>query len=166
MGCRFRLNIIFFKHLMSVAFIPYCGFSKFEIYRDLFDLFHYRPQQYLQKGYVFTGVCLSTGGVYTPWQADTPQQADTPAPGRQTLPWQANHPNGQTPPRRETPSSCTDTRLGRHPPPWADTPFLDRHPLPGQTPPSLGRHPPPWADSPPIWLLQQMVRILLKCILV
>ena len=65
------------------------------------------------------------------------------------------HAVGQTPPS-----------LGRHPPPWADTP------LPGQTPPSLDRHPPPWTDTPcpvhagihPLLAQCMLVRILLECI--
>ena len=62
------------------------------------------------EGYVFTGVCLSTGGVCpnSCWDTHIPR-ADT-------------HP-GQIPPGRHP--------LGKHPPgqipPWADTP-LDRHP--------------------------------------
>ena len=57
--------------------------------------YNYRLQQYLRKGYVFTGVCLSTRGRCTPpWQADTPAYA----------------PTRQTPPGRQTP-------LGRHHPP-------------------------------------------------
>ena len=45
---------------------------------DIFKLVHYRPQQYVWKGNVFTGVCLSTGGeVYTP-PRQTPPWADVP----------------------------------------------------------------------------------------
>ena len=36
----------------------------------------YRPQQWWQKGYVFAGVCLSTGG----WGVYTPPWADPPPP--------------------------------------------------------------------------------------
>ena len=63
------------------------------------------------EGYVFTGVCLSTGGgsaplhagIHPPWQ--TPPRADTPS-GR--------HPLRQTPPQADTPSGRHP--LGRHPP--------------------------------------------------
>ena len=52
-----------------------------------------------------------------------------------------------TPPPRQT--LLTNTTLGRHPSPWADTPPLVRHPPgshpSGQTP--LDRH--PWADTSP-----------------
>ena len=63
-----------------------------------------------------------------------------------------------------------DTPPGRHPPgqtppPWADTPSLGRHPLPGQTP-HLDRYPLPGRHPPLRWLLQRTVRILLECILV
>ena len=46
------------------------------------------------------------------------------------------HPPGRHPPRQT-------------PPPWADTPSLGRHPLPGQTPPPLGSTPPPRSTPPP-----------------
>ena len=60
----------------------------------------------MQKGNVFTGVCLSTGGgVYPPW-ADTPQ-ADIPldrhSPGQK--------PPGQTP-RADTPPRETAAAAG------------------------------------------------------
>ena len=96
-------------------------------YASYADINFYRPQQYMWKGYVFTGVCLSTGReVYTSLgrhpQADTlldrHPQADTP---------QADTLLGRHP--------QADTLLGRHPP--ADTP--GRHPL-GRHP--LGRHHP------------------------
>ena len=67
----------------------------------------YRPQQYLRKGYVFTGVFLSTGeGRFTSPLC----QADTPLPGRHPL-CQAD-----TTPARQTPPCKADTPLpGRHP---------------------------------------------------
>ena len=40
--------------------------------------FNYRPQTKLRDGSVFTGICLSTGGVhpgYTPWMHPTPMDA-------------------------------------------------------------------------------------------
>ena len=58
------------------------------------------PANEVCEGYVFTGVCLSTGGCLPP-QADTPQ-VDNPHPPGQTLPQAdilpADTPR-QTPPR-------------------------------------------------------------------
>ena len=85
------------------------------------------------------------------------------------------HPPGQTPPRHPW-ADTPETPLGRHPPPWADTPS------PRQTPPPPGQTP-PWADTPhPVHAgihtplpsacwdtppfrrpLLRMVRILLEC---
>ena len=84
--------------------------------------YFYRPPNEVCKGYVFTGVCLSTGGVCpiacwdTP-EADTKPEADTPL-----------GPEADIPPGRHP--------LGRSP--WADTPRVD---TPRQT---------PWADNPPV----------------
>ena len=106
----------------------------------------------------FTGICHSAHreGV---WQTTQRQR----------------HPQGRHLPWAESP-------LGRHLPgrhPWADTPqaethsgqtpFLGRHDSLGKTPP--GQTPTLQADPPgqtptSRWLLQQTVRILLKCILV
>ena len=81
----------------------------------------YRPQRSCE-GYVFTGVCLSTGGVgvsasvhagIPPPQADTFQSRHTPPP-EQTPP-QSRHPQS-TPPGTDTPSRA-DTPRSRHPPP-------------------------------------------------
>ena len=79
------------------------------------------PANEVCEGYVFRGVCLSTGGglphcmlgyTHTPWAE--------PCLGRHP-PWQTLHP------------------LDKHPHPWADTP-LDRHPTRAGIP--LGRPPP------------------------
>ena len=99
--------------------------------------------------FLHLSVILSTGGgvCHSAWW-DTPPWADTPL-GR--------HPLGRNP------------LPGRHPP-QANTPHPGQTPQhPGQTPP--GRHPPgqtpPWADTLGYtWLLLQVVRILLECILV
>ena len=95
------------------------------------------PANKVCEGYVFTGVCLSTGrvsaplhaGIHTPWT---------------DMPW-------------------AHTPLGTHPPgrlPWADTPQADcpGHTPPGQTPPL---HSACW-DTVNKWA----VRIPLECILV
>ena len=73
------------------------------------------PPNEVCEGYVFTGVCLSTGSVAdTPW-ADTPRQtplqADTPPPGRHPLGRSTPPPLGQTPHHR-----ADHPPLGRHPP--------------------------------------------------
>ena len=123
---------------------------------------YYRPQRKCE-GYVFTGVCLSTGGwgclpqcmlgYYTPPGADTPR-SDTP---------QSRHPLAADTPLEQTPSPREQT------PPGADTPQEQtppgsRHLLgadpPEQTPPrsrhtlSWSRHPPgtdtPQEQTPPI----------------
>ena len=76
------------------------------------------------KCYVFTGVCLSTGGEgYLPHWVLGPE-ADTPTPRdqRQTPPW-ADTPRANSPP------------LGGHPPGTRGRPPTGRHP-PGQTRPS------------------------------
>ena len=109
---------------------------------------YYRPQRSCGKVMcLHLTLILFTGGV---WQ--TPPQADTPL-GRHS-PRQTTPSCGQTPPSlgrhppRQTPHPQADIPLGRTPP-LADTPS------PGQT------HPPPSR-----WPLQQMVCILLECILV
>ena len=82
-------------------------------------------------------------------------------PPRQTPLWQSPHPVGRHPPgryphpldRQPHPLGwhpVADTPLGRHCPPWADTPPRQTHP-----PPHPSRQPP-----------QRTVRILLECILV
>ena len=105
---------------------------------------YYRPQQSCE-GYVFTGVCLSTGGggvclsacwdTTPPQGADTPLGADTPKsrhpPGADT-PREQTHPPEQTPPQSRHPREQT--------PPRAD--------LPEQTPPLGVDTPPPRADTP------------------
>ena len=83
-------------------------------------------------------------------------------PPRQTPLWQSPHPVGRHPPgryphpldRQPHPLGwhpVADTPLGRHCPPWADTPPRQTHP----PPPHPSRQPP-----------QRTVRILLECILV
>ena len=87
------------------------------------------PANVVCESYVFTGVCLSTGGVSQqgdPWEGGTPRQGDPPA-GRP--PWQGDPPEGG-PPGRKTP----------HPPPWKEAP-------PGRETPRQGDHPP--AERPP-----------------
>ena len=106
----------------------------------------------MERLYIFTGVCLSTGGRCTPpsWPGTHPPEQTPPWPGRH-LPGQADIPLGRHP------TGPTHTPLGRHPPeqtpPWpgrhlpgqADIP-LGRHPT-GPTHTPLGRHP-SWADTP------------------
>ena len=103
------------------------------------DTANYRPQTKSRKGNVFTSVC----------QEFCPQEGGV----YPSMHW-ASSPQAETPTPRQTLPGLTPPPLGRHPP--GQTSHLGRHP-PGQTP--------PWADTPP-WPLQQMVRILLECILV
>ena len=104
---------------------------------------YYRPQRSCE-GYVFTGVCLSTGGRgclpqcmvgYTPQSRHPPgsrhpPRADTP---------QSRHPPEQTPPEQTPPEQT----------PWADTPQEQTPPRADtpleQTPP--GSRPPPPRDG-------------------
>ena len=96
----------------------------------------YRPQRSC-KGYVFTGVCLSTGGVCLSACWDTPPEQTPP----QSRPSQSRHPPGaDTPPQEQT-----HHPRSRHSP-GADTP--------------RSRHP------PGIQPLLRTVHILLECILV
>ena len=121
----------------------------------------YRPQRSCE-GYVFTGVCLSTGEggwwcvcLSACWDTTPPHPgADTP---------QSRHPPEQTPPKADTPPEADPPRAdpleqtppwSRHPPradtPQEQTPPKSRHPQsrypPEQTPPRS--RDPPRADTP------------------
>ena len=97
-------------------------------YVSYWNAFLLPPANKACEGYIFTGVCLSTGGCL-------PHTCPLPLPLVQTP-----HP-GQTPLWTDTPSWAD--------PPPGQTPLLGR-PHPGQTPP--GTHPPgqtlPWVDTP------------------
>ena len=105
----------------------------------------YRPQRSC-KGYVFTPVCLSTGGsasVHAGIPPSSPSHSRPPS---------SRHPRSRHPLGADTPPERT--------PPWS-RPLRSRHPHPlEQTPPSRSR--PPLSRR----LLLRMVRILLECILV
>ena len=139
------------------------------------------PANEVCEGYVFTGVCLSTGG--STW-AGTPQAgtpwAGTP-PGR--YPLTGTPPPGQVPPQAGTPLWAGASQAGTPPqqvpprqvhPPRVGTPRQVHHP--GQVPPGyvypLGRYSPPREGTPPghsaCWdtVNKRAVRIPLKCILV
>ena len=141
-------------------------------------LYFYCPQRSCE-GYVFTGVCLSTGGVGVsvsvhagiphPPRSRPPLGADTP-PNPQSRHTPSRHPPRRHPKSRHPPGA--DIPRSRHPP-EADIP-QSRHP-PKQTPPGAdppSRHPP--ADTPPgadptppeRRPLLRTVRILLESILV
>ena len=96
----------------------------------------------LGQGNIFTGVCLSTGGMgvclsawwdIPPWEQTPPQSRHHPPPEQTTL--RSRHPLGaDTSPREQTPPPGS-----RHPP--KQTPPRSRHPpLGADTPQS--RHPP------------------------
>ena len=88
----------------------------------------YRPQRSCE-GYVFTGVCLSTGeGVCLSalWDTHPPPPEQTPPQNRHP-PW-SRHPLGaDTPESRHPPGA--DTLQSRHPPGAAQQP-RSRHPFP------------------------------------
>ena len=110
----------------------------------LFSLFtscYYRPQRSCE-GYVFTGVCLSTGG--STWAGTTPRDQVHPLGTRYT-------PSPQT---RYTPQDQV------HPPGPGTryTPWTRYTPLDQVHPPGPG--------TPRRWLTLRTVRILLECILV
>ena len=78
------------------------------------------PANVVCEGYVFTGVCLSTGGERRPpWQGD-------PHPLARRPPWQGDPQQGE-PPGRETPPARR--------PPWQGDPPANRHPPGKETPP-------------------------------
>ena len=97
------------------------------------------PANVVCEGYVFTGVCLSTGGVSreggTPQKEASPWQGVPPPPGRRHPPGMENPPEGGTPLARRPPGR-------RHPPARRPPP----HPLEGGTPPEGGI---PWQGDPP-----------------
>ena len=110
--------------------------------------YYYRPQRSCE-GYVFTGVCLSTGGgvhdqVHPPGTRYTPRDQVHP-PGTRYTPWDQVHP----PPPDQV-----------HPPGPGAPPWDQVHPPGPGTPPWDQVHP------PEIRPLLQTVRILLECILV
>ena len=118
------------------------------------NLNNYRPQRSCE-GYVFTSVCLPTGGEcltrYPPWR-----------------------PPGRRPPPRWRPPGMENPLLGWRTPPWDGEPPLDGEPPPMENPPWDGEPPPwdgelplGWRNPPPeIRPLLRTVRILLECILV
>ena len=75
---------------------------------------NYRPQRSCE-GYVFTGVCLSTGGGgclsacwdITPPRSRHPPVADPPPPPRSRHPPEQTLPQEQTPPKADTPPEQT-----------------------------------------------------------
>ena len=84
----------------------------------------------VERLYIFTGVCLSTGG------RGTPPSLPGTHPPEQTPPWPGRHLPGQADiPLGRHPTGPTHAPLGRHSS-WADTP------LARQTPPRPGRHHP------------------------
>ena len=101
------------------------------------------------EGYVFTHVCLSTGGGGIPGQVP-------PEPG--TLPQEAHTPRKHTPPGSTPPRST---------PPEAHRPGgtpQEAHPPRSTHPPR--KHTPGEAHPPGRWLTLWTVCILLECILV
>ena len=68
------------------------------------------PANKVCESYVFTGVCLSTGGYLPPLHAGIPPWADTPWVDTPL----GRHPPGQTPLLADIPRA--DTPLGRHAP--------------------------------------------------
>ena len=88
------------------------------------DSFNYRPQRSCE-GYVFTRVCLSTGGTrYTPRTRCTPQTRFLPwtryTPQTRFLPWTRYTPRDQVPPDQVHPAWTRYIPQDQvHPPPTA-----------------------------------------------
>ena len=110
-----------------------------------FQTINYRPQRSCE-GYVFTGVCLSTGGVSASVHGGilTPPEQTPPPQSRHHLPGADTTSQEQTPPQKQTPTPGADIPPRRHPP--------------EQTPPQ--------EQTPERRPLLRTVRILLECILV
>ena len=151
--------------------------------------YYYRPQRSCGQGNVFTGVCLSTGGVSASMHAGMP---DPPRPGRENPPRPRRSPQtrknsprpGRTPwtrenppgPGRENPPDQGDPPDQGEPPGPGRTPWPGRTPLdqgepprPGRNPPRPGRTPPDQGEPPRTrehTVNERPVRILLECILV
>ena len=105
--------------------------------------YYYRPQRSCGQGNVFTGVCLSTGGVSASVHAGMPSPRDGephPPSGME------NHP-----PRWRTPPGMENPPGSRTPPGW-------------RTPPGNGEPPPRSRLQHTVY--ERPVRILLECILV
>ena len=134
----------------------------------LMSIDYYRPQRSCE-GYVFTGVCLSTGGGGVPDQVHPPGSRHPPGtrytpleqtpetrytPGTRYIPWDQVHPPEQTP-------LGLGTSLGTRYTPRSRPPWDQVHPLGPGTPPGTRYTPPP-----EIRPLMRTVRILLECILV
>ena len=107
---------------MIAIFCAFCKYSEIQQYS------HYRPKRSCE-GYVFTGVCLSTGGFASvhagiprgtpprsiwPPGKHTPLPGSTP-PGKHTPPQEA-HPPESIPPRKHTPRKHTPRKHIPHPP--------------------------------------------------
>ena len=147
----------------------------------ILDGYYYRPQRSCE-GYVFTPVCLSTGGVpgqvpprtrYTPQdqehppdQVHPPGTRYPPGPGTPPTPWDQVHPLGPGVPPRTRYTSQDQV----HPPGTRYTlPPGTRYTPPGPgTSQSWTRYTHPWdqVHPPSRRLLLRTVRILLECILV
>ena len=102
--------------------------------------FNYRPQQSCE-GYVFTCVCLSTGGEYLgrypPGPGNSPPPGPGTPPGTRYTPWDQVHPPGpNTPPRTKYtpwdqvhhPGRATPPRDQVPPPPETATVADGKHP--------------------------------------
>ena len=100
----------------------------------------YRPQRSC-KGYVFTPVCLSTGGSASVHAGIPPSSSSHSRPPSSRHP-RSRHPLGADNPPERTPPWSRPLR-SRHPHPLEQTP-LEQTPL-EQTPPSRSR--PPQADG-------------------
>ena len=108
------------------------------------------PANVVCEGYVFTGVCLSTGGVSreggTPQKEASPWQGVPPPPGRRHPPGIENPPEGGTSLARRPPGR-------RHPParrpptPWKEAPPQKEAPPGKETP--LPRRSIPLKEAPP-----------------
>ena len=130
--CKTRLNTSVFTLLNLLSRISLLVLNPFVNYTfpGCLWFLYLPPANVVCEGYVFTGVCLSTGGNGHPSIPPLPLLgADTP-PGPEHPPW--SRPPGTRPPPRS------------RPPPEQNPPGPD---------PPWSRHPPPGADPPPRWSL-------------
>ena len=108
------------------------------------------PANVVCEGYVFTGVCLSTGGKGDPPGRETPHPPGKETPLARKPPWQGDPPDKETPLAGRLPTPWQgdppgkETPLARRPP-WQGDPPARRHPPGKETPPSMcGRYASYW----------------------
>ena len=139
-----------------------CNVKVHVILHAIFCVDFYRPQRSCGQGNVFTGVCLSTGGVSASVHAGMPYPPDGEPPPLDGEP--------PPPPGMENPPPDGEPPLdGEPPPPGMENPAPDGEPPPpwdGDQPPPPGMENPPLVSRLQQTVYERPVRILLECILV